>query len=325
LDSSQVRALEPVLRLGVSSCLLGQSVRYDGGHKLDRFLVDVLGQFVEWVPVCPEVEMGLSIPRESMRLIGDPDSPRLIAPKSGTDHTERMLAWARERTEQLATAGLCGFVFKKDSPSSGLFRVRVYDGHGGASRGGIGLFARAVKERFPLLPLEEEGRLNDLALRENFLERAFAYYRWTQMLEQNASPGGLVRFHTAHKLTLIAHSIKHYQEMRRLVAQARTLPREELFARYGAGFMEGLALLGTRAKHTNVLQHLMGYLKKDLSAEDKQELLGLIEDYRQELVPLIVPLTLLQHHLRRYPVPEWVHQQVYLNPYPKELMLRNHV
>jgi uncharacterized protein YbgA (DUF1722 family)/uncharacterized protein YbbK (DUF523 family) len=315
----------PVIRLGISTCLLGEKVRYDGGHKLDHFLVDVLGKFVEWVPVCPEVEIGLSIPRESLRLVGDPAAPRLIAPKSGTDHTDRMRAWARERLEQLAAMDLCGFVLKKDSPSSGLFRVKVYNQHGMAERTGSGLFARAVRDRFPLLPLEEEGRLNDLPLRENFIERIFAYYRWTELLRTDPTPGGLVRFHTAHKLTLMAHSPTHYTEMGRLVAKAGTIPWTELSATYGRLFLEGLALLGTRRKHVNVLQHLMGYLKKDLSGDDKQELLALIEDYRQELVPLIVPLTLLRHHLRRHAVPEWVWQQVYLNPYPKELMLRNHV
>ena len=316
---------EPIVRLGISTCLLGQPVRYDGGHKLDRFLVETLGQYVEWVPVCPEVEIGLSVPRESMRLVGDPYAPRLIAPKSGADYTERMRVWARERLEQLAAVGLCGFVFKKDSPSSGLFKVRVYDQHGNPSRTGAGIFPREVMTRFPLLPLEEEGRLNDMPLRENFIVRVFAYYRWTEMLKNDPTPGGLVRFHTAHKLTLMAHSPKHYQELGRMVAQAGSLPWDELVATYGARFTEGLALLGTRRKQVNVLQHLMGYLKNHLSSEDKQELLGLIEDYRRELVPLIVPLTLLQHHLRRHPVPAWVHQQVYLRPYPKELMLRNHV
>jgi uncharacterized protein YbgA (DUF1722 family)/uncharacterized protein YbbK (DUF523 family) len=319
------RRQEPLIRLGISTCLLGENVRYDGGHKLDRFLVHTLGRFVEWVPVCPEVEMGLPTPRESMRLVGDPESPRLVAPKSGIDYTDRMQAWAQERLDQLAAEDLHGFVFKKDSPSSGLFRVKVYNEHGMAQRTGTGIFPRALMQRFPLLPLEEEGRLNDMPLRENFIERVFAYYRWTEMLDREPTPGGLVKFHTAHKLTLMAHSPKHHQELGRLVAQAGTLPRDELIAAYGAKFMEGLALLGTRRKHVNVLQHLMGYLKNDLSSEDKQELLGLIEDYRQGLLPLIVPLTLLKHHLNRCQVPDWVHQQVYLNPYPKELMLRNHV
>lgn len=325
MPNEQKRSEEPTIRLGVSTCLLGEEVRYNGGHKLDRFLVNTLGPFVEWVPVCPEFEIGLGVPRESLRLVGDPEAPRLIAPKSGQDHTERMQTWARERLEELTAVKLHGFIFKKDSPSSGLFRVRVYDDEGMPRRVGTGIFPREVMKRFPLLPLEEEGRLHDMRLRENFIERIFVFYRWTHLLEEDPTPGGLVRFHTAHKLTLMAHSPSHYQEMGRLVAQAGTQPWEELVETYGRLLMEGLKVLGTPGKHTNVLQHLMGFLKDTPSKEDKAELLGLIEDYRQELVPLIVPLTLLKHHLSRHPVPDWVHQQVYLNPYPKELMLRNHV
>ena len=316
---------EPVIRLGVSSCLLGEQVRYDGGHKLDRYLTGTLGQFFEWVPVCPEVEIGLPTPRESMRLVGDAEDPRLIAPKSGTDYTDRMKAWAQGRLDELATMNLSGFVAKKDSPSSGVFRVKVYNEHGMAQRNGTGIFPGALMNRFPLLPIEEEGRLNDMPLRENFIERVFAYYRWTRMLDEEPAPGGLVKFHTSHKLTLMAHSPQHYTEMGRLVADAGKRDWDELTATYGALLMEGLGVMGTRGKHVNVLHHLMGYLKNDLSTEDKQELLGLVEDYRQGMVPLIVPLTLLKHHLNRNPVPEWVDKQVYLNPYPRELMLRNHV
>jgi uncharacterized protein YbgA (DUF1722 family)/uncharacterized protein YbbK (DUF523 family) len=325
MSDEQKHLEEPTIRLGVSTCLLGEQVRYDGGHKLDRFLVNTLGPFVEWVPVCPEFEIGLGVPRESLRLVGDPEAPRLIAQKSGQDHTERMQTWARERLEELAAIKLHGFVFKKDSPSSGLFRVRVYDDKGMPRRVGTGIFPSEVMKRFPLLPLEEEGRLHDMRLRENFIERIFVHYHWTRLLEEDPKPGGLVRFHTAHKLTLMAHSPSHYQEMGRLVAQAGSLPWEELVETYGSLLMEGLRVLGTPGKHTNVLQHLMGFLKDALSKEDKAELLGLIEDHRTGLVPLIVPLTLLKHHLRRHAVPDWVHQQVYLNPYPKELMLRNHV
>jgi uncharacterized protein YbgA (DUF1722 family)/uncharacterized protein YbbK (DUF523 family) len=316
---------DPVLRLGVSTCLLGESVRYDGGHKLDRFLVNTLGRFVEWVPVCPEVDMGLPTPRESMRLVGTPENPRLVAPKSGTDYTEQMENWARQQAEELAQVGLHGFVFKKDSPSSGLFRVKVYRENGIPTRDGTGMFPREMISRFPLLPMEEEGRLNDMGLRENFIERIYAYYRWTEMLDQNPTPGGLVKFHTAHKLTLMAHSPQHYQDLGRLVAQAGTLPWDKLETAYGRSFMEGLNKLGSPGKHANVLQHLMGFLKDHLPQDDKAELLRLIEDYRLGLLPLIVPITLLKHHLNRQPVPEWVHQQIYLNPYPKELMLRNHV
>jgi uncharacterized protein YbgA (DUF1722 family)/uncharacterized protein YbbK (DUF523 family) len=313
------------IRLGISTCLLGENVRYDGGHKLDRFLVNTLGQYVEWVPVCPEVETGLPIPREAMRLVGDPDAPRLMTIKSGQDYTERMQSWARERLDQLAGIKLHGFVFKRGSPSSGLYRVKVYTEKGMPSHTTTGIFPRAVMERLPLLPLEEEGRLHDMHLRENFIDRVFAYYRWTNLLEENPTPGRLVQFHTAHKLTLMAHSPSHYQEMGRLIAQAGTLPWEELAEQYGRSLMEGLQVMTSPGKHANVLQHLMGFLKDLLDTEDKAELLAYIEDYRKRLVPLIVPLTLLRHHLSRHTVPDWVHQQVYLYPYPKELLLRNHV
>jgi uncharacterized protein YbgA (DUF1722 family)/uncharacterized protein YbbK (DUF523 family) len=314
------------IRIGVSTCLLGERVRYDGGHKLDHYVCDELGMHVEWVPVCPEVECGLSIPRESMRLVGSPDAPRLIAPKSGMDYTDQMLAWARVKLEELAALDLDGYIFKKDSPSSGAFRVKVYDKNGVPKREGIGLFARAFMERFPHLPVEEEGRLHALPLRENFIERIFAHARWKQLVsEETPTPGGLVRFHTAIKMTLMAHSPQHYTQLGRLVAQTGVLPWDELSAQYYEGFLSGMAVLATRGRHANAIQHLMGFLKDDLSSDDKQELLAIIADYQAGMLPLIVPITLLKHHLARHLVPDWVHVQTYLNPYPKELMLRNHV
>lgn len=313
------------IKLGVSTCLLGERVRYDGGHKLDRYVRDVVGLYVEWMPVCPEVECGLSTPRESMRLVGDPDAPRLIAPRSGKDYTDQMVAWTQEKLDELATQNLDGYIFKKDSPSSGAFRVKVYDKNGVPKRNGSGIFAGAFMARFPHLPVEEEGRLHDLPLRENFIERIFAHARWKQLLRGSPTPGGLVRFHTAIKMTLLAHSPKHYTELGRLVAKAGILPWDDLSAQYYAGFMAGMAVLATRGRHANTIQHLMGFLKDDLASEDKQELLGLIEDYRSGMLPLVVPITLLKHHLARHDVPAWVHVQTYLNPYPKELMLRNHV
>jgi len=314
-----------VIRLGISRCLLGENVRYDGGHKLDRFLVDTLGKYVEWVPVCPEVEIGLPIPRESLRLVGDPEAPRLVTLKSGQDYTERMQAWARERLEGLAEQKIYGFVFKRASPSSGLYRVKVYTESGMPSRNGTGIFPREVMNRFPLLPLEEEGRLHDMHLRENFIDRVFAYYRWMHLLEEDPTPGAMVKYHTAHKLTLMAHDPSRYREMGPLVARAGSLPWEELAAQYGRLLMEGLSVMTSPGKHANVLQHVMGFLKDAFPGEDKAELLAYIEDYRNGLVPLIVPVTLLKHHLGRHDVPDWVDQQVYLYPYPKELMLRNHV
>ncbi len=322
-DSTQTA--EPRIRLGISACLLGQKVRYDGGHKLDHFLVDELGRHVEWVPVCPEVECGLPVPHEAMHLVGNPDDPRLVTIKTGVDLTGQMTAWAVRRVEELAGEGLHGFVFKKDSPSSGLFRVKVYNEHGMAERVGVGMFAREVQRRFPLLPLEEEGRLNDAHLRENFIDRIFTYQRWTAIFQTGPTPAELVRFHTAHKMTLLAHSPAHYQKLGRLVAQIGQRPLDEIAAEYGMLLMEGLKAVATSGRHYNVLQHLLGFMKDDLDADDKAELLEAMDTYRHGLVPLIVPITLLKHHIRRRPVPDWVHQQVYLNPYPKELMLRNRV
>jgi uncharacterized protein YbgA (DUF1722 family)/uncharacterized protein YbbK (DUF523 family) len=314
------------LRLGVSGCLLGEEVRYNGGHKHMPYLTHALGEYVDWVSVCPEVEVGMSTPRESIRLLGDVDDPQLVGPKSGTDHTEAMKVWAKSRLDDLEALDLHGYVLKKDSPSCGLFRVRVYNLKTGIpTRDGQGIFARALKERFPLLPIEEEGRLNDLPLRENFIERVFAYYRLREMMKDNPTPGGLVAFHTGMKMSLLAHSPKHYREMGQLVALGKTIDWAEMIGRYGKLMMDGLQVMSTRGKHVNVLMHLMGFVKDKMTGQDKEELLEVFESYRAGLVPLIVPITLLKHHLNRNEVPEWVHEQVYLKPYPVELMLRNHV
>jgi uncharacterized protein YbgA (DUF1722 family)/uncharacterized protein YbbK (DUF523 family) len=319
-------ALETLrIRLGVSACLLGQEVRFDGGHKRDEFLLNTLGRYVEWVPVCPEVEVGLGVPRETLRLVDHPENPRLVAPKSGQDHTKAMQTWAHKRLKQLANLNLHGYILKKNSPSCGLFRVKVYNDNPMPAQSGQGIFAQELVKRLPLLPVEEEGRLRDARLRENFIERIFAYHRWTHLCQARATPQGLVAFHTTHKLTLMAHSPRAQNELGRLVAQAGRRRLSAVLGEYGRGFMEALSVLATNRKHANVLFHLMGFLKDHLGREDKAEVVQVIEDYRQGLVPLIVPITLLRHHLRRHPVPDWVHQQVYLNPYPKELWLRNHV
>lgn len=321
----QAHPLGPeAIRIGISSCLLGENVRFDGGHKRDGFIVETLGQFFQWVPVCPEMELGLGTPRETLRLVGTVDAPRLIALKSQSDHTAAMQRYADARLSDLADMDLHGYILKKNSPSCGMARVRVYAENGGAPRQGQGLFARALMQRFPLLPVEEEGRLQDMPLRENFIERVFAYYRWRQFLALSPSPRDLICFHTRHKLTLLAHSRRHYQALGRLVATAGDRPMAELAAEYGTLLMTGLKVSATRKKHADVLSHLQGHLKKDLDATDKEELVTCIETYRQGLVPLVVPLTLLNHHFRRHPKP-WVMEQTYLQPYPAELMLRNHV
>ena len=312
------------IRIGISSCLLGEKVRFDGGHKRDPFLVDTFGAFVEWVPVCPEVELGLGTPREALRLIRKGDEIRMVNTKSGRDISAEMRRWARARVEALAGERLAGYVLKKDSPSCGMERVKVYGEAGMAEKNGRGLFAEALMERFPRLPVEEEGRLSDPRLRDNFVERVFAYVRLRALFESRWSTGDMVRFHTAHKMALLAHSPQMYAELGRLVARAKSVDRAGLEERYRELFMDTLSKMATTRKHANVLLHMAGHFKELLDADEKQELLGSVEDYRLGLVPLVVPLTLIKHHVRRHKV-EYLAGQVYLDPHPKELMLRNHV
>jgi uncharacterized protein YbgA (DUF1722 family)/uncharacterized protein YbbK (DUF523 family) len=312
------------IKLGISSCLLGEKVRYDGGHKLDPFLRNTLGRYVDWVPICPEVESGLPVPRDAMHLVGDPDAPRLVTINTGTDHTNRMLRWANEKLSELERMDLCGFVFKSRSPSSGMRGVKLYTPEGVLKGRSIGIFAGAFMQRFPLLPVEDDGRLQDPALRENFIERVFVFRRWQEYVREESSLGGLVSFHTMNKLLTLAHSPKHYTALGKLVAEAKRYRREAFHEKYITTLMEGLRLIATSKKNTNVLQHMTGYLKKQLSSDEKQELQDVIENYHSGLVPLIVPLTLLQHHVRKYNV-EYLKKQYYLNPHPIELMLRNHI
>lgn len=311
------------LRLGVSACLLGQEVRYDGGHKRDSFLTDTLGEWVEWVPVCPEVELGLGIPRETIRLEGDAADPRLVAPRTRTDHTQAMHRLARTRVAELARLDLVGYVLKRGSPSCGMERVAVHGGSGPPARRGTGLFARVLMDTLPLLPVEEEGRLQDAKLRENFVERIFAYARWKAAVAAGMTRGRLVAFHTAHKLLLLAHDPTAYRRLGPLVAHAKERPLRAVVADYAATFMRALATRATRARHANVLEHMLGYVSDGLVAAERQKLGTTIRDYRRGLVPLIVPVTLLKHHLRRQEV-AYLAAQVYLDPHPKELMLRNH-
>jgi uncharacterized protein YbgA (DUF1722 family)/uncharacterized protein YbbK (DUF523 family) len=316
---------DPVtVRIGVSSCLLGQKVRFDGGHKRDAFLVDTFGQFVEWVPVCPEAEVGMGIPREPIRLQRVGSSVRLLGVKSATDHTEEMTRWAATRAEALAREDLDGYILKKDSPSCGMERVKVYDVGGSPARTGRGVFAEALVARLPLLPVEEEGRLSDPRLRDNFVERVFACRRLRTLFAGRWTTGALVAFHTAHKLTLLAHSPDTYRALGRLVAKASGLPRAEVKAEYESGFMNGLATIATPRKHVNVLQHMLGYFKRNLDDGSRSELAGAVEDYQKGLVPLVVPLTLFRHFVRQGGV-SYLEGQTYLEPHPKELMLRNHV
>jgi uncharacterized protein YbgA (DUF1722 family)/uncharacterized protein YbbK (DUF523 family) len=311
------------LRLGISQCLLGEPVRFDGGHKRDPFLVETLAPYVEWVPVCPELGAGMSLPREPVRLrVGPGGGTRLQGTRSNEDWTERMNAWSEARVEELDQ--LDGYVLKSKSPSCGMERVKLYPAEGMPSREGVGLFAAALMRRWPNLPVEEDGRLCDPRLREAFIERVFIYQRLRRLWATDWRARDLVAFHTAHKMTLLAHEPAGYRRLGRLVAAAGRWPREELRAAYEAQLMAVLAKRADPGKHANVLMHLLGHLKDRLDAADKRELLAAIDDHRRGLVPLVVPFTLLRHHVRRLGVP-YVEGQSYLEPHPRALSLHNHV
>lgn len=319
-------ARERPLRVGISTCLLGQKVRFDGGHKHDRYLTDILGAYFEFVPVCPELEVGMGVPRESVRLVGTVDAPRMIGHRSGEDWTERMARYSAKRLAQLGKMGLSGYILKKDSPSCGMERVKVYPSEEGGlpDKHGVGLFARPLLEGLPLLPVEEEGRLHDAHLRDNFIVRVFAFHRLQGLFAGRWTRGQVVAFHAAHKLLLMAHSPPHYAELGRLVAKVKATPPAEFRDLYSRTFMEGLRVKATTKKNVNVLQHIVGYLREHVAPAERQDILGVVEDYRRELVPLVVPLTLLRHYVRKHQI-AYIADQVYLSPHPKELMLRNHV
>lgn len=306
------------LRVGVSSCLLGQQVRYDGGHKRDDFLVDTLARYVTFVPVCPEVEVGMGTPREAIRLEKHGGEIRLRGVRSGVDHTESLRRYAEERLDALEKADLAGYVLKKDSPSCGMERVKVIGKGGVPTKEGRGIFAERLMERYPLLPVEEEGRLNDPVLRRSFVVRLYAGRRARDLFEGRWSRAAVVEFHTAEKLLLMAHSPEAYRDLGRLVARLKEIPREEFARRYRERMLSGLRQGATRGKHTNVLQHVAGYFK-DAPGDDRKEIAAAIDEYRRGLLPLEAPLTLLRHHTRRAAEP-WLRVQTYFDPCPRELL-----
>jgi uncharacterized protein YbgA (DUF1722 family)/uncharacterized protein YbbK (DUF523 family) len=314
---------EPI-RIGVSGCLLGAEVRFDGADKRNAFLVDTLGKLVEFVPVCPEVEIGLGVPRETLRLVRDDDSPWMIrlASESGIDHTERMNSYAALRLDAVEREGLSGYVLKKNSPSCGMEGVPFYTGRGDTAGHGSGLFAAALRKRFPLLPIEEEERLENPQLRENFIERIFAYRRLRAFFSTQWTLEGLVQFHTSHELVLMAHSPNSYEKIGGLVTNPRYKDRGKLQERYQIAFMEALKQLANAAGHVNVLHHTLGYLRPHLTPDARNELRTVINNYQHGLLPLIVPIALVRDYVRKFSI-AYLCRQVYLEPDPKELILRN--
>lgn len=313
------------IKVGVSSCLLGEKVRWNAGHKQDKYIREVLARYFEYVPICPEMEVGMGVPRETVALYGDMENSRMISKKTKTDWTKPMQIYIKDRINSLSNEDLCGYIFKSKSPSCGIGRVPVYAEMGSnKAKHGPGKFAQAFINKYPLIPTEDEGRLNDPKIRENFIVRVFSLHRFQNLLKEKFSLKNWVNFHTHHKFLLLSHSRKHYDILGKLIAKAKSLKPSELKYRYGIIFMEGLTFKSTPKKNTDTLLHMMGFLKKILTKGEKEDILNTIEEYRKELIPLIVPVTLIRHQVKKYNI-EYLAEQVYLNPHPKELMLRNHV
>ena len=302
------------LRVGISACLLGERVRYDGGHKRDPFLVDVLGAHVEWVPVCPEVELGLGVPRPPIHLVRDGRTgTRLVVVKTREDLTARMRAHAAWRARTLTCLALDGYVLKSGSPSCGLSRVPVHDHRGDAVTRGRGLFAEALVEAMPLVPMEDERRLARPAVREHFIERMAAAERWRLFLRRRPRAGDLQTFHARHKYLLLAHSPAHYAALGRLVASAGKRRLARVVEEYGTGFMAALAIPTSRGRHLNVLEHMAGFFKRSLSEPEREMLGAVIRRYRHGRTRLEVPVALIREHARRLGV-TYLEEQVYLAP-----------
>lgn len=311
------------IKVGISSCLLGDPVRYDGGHKHNRYVTQILAKFFEFVAICPEVAIGLGTPRPSIRLVGRVDAPRAVGTKNPSrDVTDQLDSYAESMVEPCRQ--LSGYLFKRSSPSCGMERVKVFDESGMPARAGTGIYANRLMNELPLMPVEEEGRLADPVLRENFISRVFVYRRWQDLERDGVTPAGLVQFHTRHKMLIRAHGETGYARLGRLVADSGGANIGPLADEYVSLLMRTLKRPATRKQHSNVLSHLAGYLKRDIDAGDKAELVRLIEEYRLGRVPLVVPITMLKHHFRRCPDP-YIGHQYYLDPHPEELQLRNFV
>ncbi|OEF23670.1 YbgA family protein [Vibrio rumoiensis] len=305
--------------IGISACVAGQQVRFDKGHKKSDFCMTHLAPFVEYQPFCPEVAIGLPIPRPTIRQVQLDDGIHVSRPDGNGDVTHKLTEYGQKTAQNIEH--LSGFIFCQKSPSCGMERVKVYQADGkGSMPSGTGLFAKQIMEMNPNLPCEENGRLCDPALRENFMIRVFTYRHWQDLLSSGLTKHKLIQFHSARKYLLMSHHLISYKETGRILARA-DLSVEDMAQQYISIMMAGLKHVATHKTHTNTLQHLQGYFKKVLTKEQKQELSGHIDDFRQGLVPLVVPLTLINHYLKEFPQ-QYLAAQVYLSPYPQELKLR---
>ena len=317
------------IQVGISACLLGQEVRFDGGHKRSSFCEQELGAHFDYHPVCPEMAIGLGSPRAAIRLVRRQGEIRAEASNGSFDVTDKLIAFSEQKARQLDF--ISGYILCAKSPSCGMERVRIYAGtadggrnagnSGGSAKEGVGLFAQALMAANPLLPVEEDGRLCDPVLRENFVLRVFAYHDWQQLCARGLSAAALIQFHSRYKYLVLSHATTHYRALGKLLAHVGKANLQEVAQRYIQGLMAALSVRATRRNHTNVLMHLQGYFKKVLTPAQKQELTDTIDKYRTGILPLLVPLTLIRHYLREYPN-AYLAEQVYLNPHPDTLKLR---
>ncbi len=315
--------MDTTIRLGISACLLGQRVRYDGGHKLDRFLKDTLGEYIEYVPVCPEVECGLSVPRDPLRLVGNPEAPRLVTILDSHDYTARMTKWARIRLADLKKREISGFIFKSNSPSCGLQGVKILDEKNSTVRRGRGIFAGLFVKHFPLIPAEDQNHIHNRGQRDDFFDRVFTLKRWRKGLLGKRTLGKLIAFHESHRLLILSHSQRHLAIMERVLKTKKSAPVDELYPVYQDLLVEALKLKTTPRKNVRAFHRAVGYLGKGLAQAEKQELMETTGAYGKGHVPRLVPTTLINHYARKCRCHD-LDQEVFLHPHPIELHLRNH-
>ncbi|GAM63239.1 protein ybgA [Vibrio ishigakensis] len=319
--TQEVKEQENSIEIGISACVLGEKVRFDSGHKISRFVTKELAPYLSFVPVCPEVGMGMTVPRPTIRLVSNEERIALVETKDDTkDYTDGMLSFSNNKVDELKQKELCGYIVCAKSPTCGMERVKVYS-KGGASKEGIGMYTRILMEQMPWLPVEEDGRLNDPILKENFISRVFSLRDFYDSMGGQPTAGKIVAFHSRYKLTLMAHHPESYKELGRLVAKVSEYEPQEFFEMYRLKFMQALTNRASRKNNSNVLMHIQGYFKKWLSSQEKQELRRVIDEYRDGLLPLLSPLTLIKHYLTLYP-DAYLQDQKYLQPHPQELRLR---
>ncbi|WP_321385515.1 DUF523 and DUF1722 domain-containing protein [uncultured Vibrio sp.] len=313
--------MESSIKVGISSCVLGERVRFDSGHKVSNFVTKELSNYFDFVSVCPEVGVGMPVPRPTIRLISDEERIALVETKNPeNDHTDNMLAYSAKKVDQLQDQQLCGYIVCAKSPTCGMERVKVYSKHH-ASKEGVGLYTQTLMQKMPWLPVEEDGRLNDPVLKENFITRVYCLNDFYQSMSGEPTRGKIIDFHSRYKLTLMAHHPESYRALGRLVAEVARYEIEDFYTEYRLGLMKALSNRASRKNNTNVLMHLQGYFKRVLSKDEKEELATVIHDYRTGVLPLLAPLTLIKHYLNTYP-DEYLQKQKYLAPHPQEMRLR---